>query len=772
MRSLMFFLLTVVPYCLFAQTGIYGYVRDSKTNQVILGANVIVGNVGTATNSNGFFFIDRLKPGEYNMEVSVLGYSKYQQKIVIEDGKRLEFDIKLTEDQIQLDEIVVSATRSENRINEIPGRINLITPERLSLTASQTADEVLALLPGVQVSRSFGLFSHKSSVTMRGLSGNEQARTLVLIDGVPVNKADGGSVNWNLISTGDVERIEVVKGPGSALYGGNAMGGVINIVNMRPTKKLEGNASIDYGTYNTQGIKARLAGRVGVDSAKYFYWSTNANYRKSDGYITQSEADQLANPFIVKSTFNEKSVNLKTGFANGNKINAEVDFTYYDDMRGTGEKVYQPEGNTTDHDTYQARSTVKGSGNRYGWNVSLFYLQESYKRVNEWFKDDYTWYNVLSVRTDYGLMSSFDYKMKKHTLTAGYDVRIGAVDASDIYYTSTDKVDNRGKMDFYGVYLQDEISTFNDKVKVLLGLRYDFARFYDGAFIIHNPSSETVFMDQYQFSGIDDVTWGAFSPRVSIQYKPNTNLRVYASYSRGFRPSVLDDLCRSGRVRGGFKVANPNLKPEYLDNFEVGTDYRPINWLKLSSSIFYSKGTDFLYYVSTGDSIDMGFGDRPIMIRSNISDVRIYGLEFDFTASPFRYLNVFGNYAYSVPKILDYKPLYTGDPVDLSGKYLTDVPKHSLAFGAIFQNKEIVNVGITSKYVGEMFVNDQNVYDEIVRSNVYPSTFTVDLRVSREFLQSITTSLSVQNIFDKQVYDSKGAVGPGRFIIASIGAKF
>ena len=199
---------------------------------------------------------------------------------------------------------------------------------------------------------------------MRGLSGNEQARTLVLIDGVPVNKADGGSVNWNLISTGDVERIEVVKGPGSALYGGNAMGGVINVVNRRPSKKLEGNASIDYGTYNTQGVKARLAGRVGIDSAKYFYWSTNAIYRKSDGYITQSEADQLANPFIVRSTFNEKSVNLKTGFANGNKINAEVDFTYYDDMRGTGEKVYQPEGNTTDHDTYQARSTVKGSGNR------------------------------------------------------------------------------------------------------------------------------------------------------------------------------------------------------------------------------------------------------------------------------------------------------------------------------------------------------------------------------------------------------------------------
>jgi outer membrane receptor protein involved in Fe transport len=115
--------------------------------------------------------------------------------------------------------------------------------------------------------------------------------------------------------------------------------------------------------------------------------------------------------------------------------------------------------------------------------------------------------------------------------------------------------------------------------------------------------------------------------------------------------------------------------------------------------------------------------------------------------------------------------LYEGDPIDLSGKYLTDVPTHSFALGAIFQHK-IINVGITCKYVGEMFINDQNVWDEIVLSDVYPSAFTVDLRLSREVFKYTNISVSVQNIFDKQVYDSKGAVGPGRFITASVGLKF
>ena len=168
----------------------------------------------------------------------------------------------------------------------------------------------------------------------------------------------------------------------------------------------------------------------------------------------------------------------------------------------------------------------------------------------------------------------------------------------------------------------------------------------------------------------------------------------------------------------------------------------------------------------------MGFGDRPIMIRSNISDVRIYGIEADFTASPMRYLNFFGNYAYNIPEISDYKPLYNGDPTDLTGKYLTDVPKHSFALGVFYSNPRIINISLTGKYVGEMYINDQNILDDIVGSNVYPAAFTLDFRVSRELMKHINLSLSIQNIFDKQIFDSKGAVGPGRFIIASIGAKF
>ncbi len=751
----------------FAQNTISGTIQEKLTGKPIVGAHVKVGKKVLVTDQNGQFVAENPAQGKTEIMVTNLGYKTTKTTVELFEKQTKTVVIELEEDTKSLDEIVTSATRTENRISKIPGRVEVITPEKLQLTGNQSIDEILTLLPGVQTARSFGLFSHKSTVSMRGVSGKEQARVLVLVDGIPVNKSDGGSVNWNLISTGEIERIEVVKGSGSALYGGNAMGGIINVVSKRPSKLLVGNVSGNYGTYNTYGGKAYFGGKF----ENGFYWSTSGMYRTSDGYITQSETDIAANPYIVNSTFEEKLINAKAGYQKTERFSADIDFSIYDDRRETGEKVYQPHGNTTDHDTYSLRATVRGKENLLNWNASLFYQREDYKRVSEWKKDDYTWYDVLSLRTDYGFLSGVSYIWQNHTISTGFDVRNGSVDASDIYYTSTDQVDNRGKIDFYGVYLQDELSFMEEKVKIIGGVRFDHSRFYDGAFLIHHPSAETVFMDQYQFSGLADQTWGAFSPRLSMQYKPNDTYRIYGGYSRGFRPSVLDDLCRSGRVRGGFKVARPDLKPEYINNFEVGGDYKPVSWARFSASAYYSLGTDFLYYVSTGDSIDMGFGNRPIMIRSNISNVDIYGFEADFTVSPFSYLTCFGSYAFNISKIKQYNPASAVANVDLTGKYLSDVPKHSFAMGGIVKT-EYVNAGLTGRYTGKMFINDQNVYDDIVLSDQYAEVFTVDVKVQREFLNHINLSYSIQNLFNVQIYESKGAVGPGRFMVLELGVKF
>jgi iron complex outermembrane receptor protein len=278
-------------------------------------------------------------------------------------------------------------------------------------------------------------------------------------------------------------------------------------------------------------------------------------------------------------------------------------------------------------------------------------------------------------------------------------------------------------------------------------------------------------MMDYQVPDMPKQNWNALSPRFSAQYKWNANTRIYAMYSRGFRPSVLDDLCRSGRIKGGFKIANPTVKPEYLNNYETGIDLKPSSKSTFSASVYYSRGTDFQYYVSNGETIDMGFGDRPIFIRANISDVEMYGAEAELRYEISPSITVFTNYAYTHSVILDYHKIAGNDTIDLAGKFLTDVPEHIFTIGGSW-NSRIVNASLLAHYTGAMFINDQNTYDEILMSDKYDAFTTVDMKLWKPFKKHYKISLNIQNLLDVKYYDSKYAVCPGRFITAEFAVNF
>jgi iron complex outermembrane receptor protein len=767
---LLFFLFPLFGW---TQINLKGLVIDSETGKGIANANVMVGDIGVSTNSEGYFYLKGVNFGTNKIHISIIGYREYfgEFNLTIMKNDTIKFFLK--KDDYSIEEVVVTATRNDACISLLPARVEVLTSKKLDFTAGQTIDEQLTVISGLYTNRTFGPFSHTSSVSMRGLSGSEQARTLVLVDGIPVNKSDGGSVNWNFLSTQSIDKVEVVKGPSSALYGSNAMAGVINIISKEPKSKFEGKVVGEYGTYNTNGIKANIGARYGSNSAKSFYWETNGYYRKSDGYFNQSPEDlERLGDYAVKSNLDEKALSLKVGYKNSQKLKAEIITSIYDDRRGLGEKYEQPDGNYADHDSYHVKSSIKGKHGKIGWDVSLFYLKEKYKKVNEFYrKGSYVWYNVESNRVDYGLLSMVNIPIKNHVLSSGFDIRNGAVDASDIYQTSTDRVDNQGKINFYGFFIEDEFYSFSKKLTFNIGVRYDLACFHDASFTIYDPTAATDYLTVFQYSNQPVETWGALSPRLSMQFRPSNRLRVYASYSRGFRPPVLDDLTRTGRVRGGVKVAKPNLRPEKLDNYELGTDYRPFSWIKLSASAFLSIGKDFLYYVSNGDNIDFGYKKLPIKVRANISNVKIYGLELGLSANPFKGITLFANSTFTSPTIQKYEPLSENDTINLEGKYLTDVPLFSFNFGSFVKTK-LVNIGIVGRYLSDMYINDLNVEDDNIHSNIYPKTFVVDIKLSRTILHQFNAALGIQNVFDKNIYNSSGSVGPGRFLTFSLGVEF
>jgi iron complex outermembrane receptor protein len=194
----------------------------------------------------------------------------------------------------------------------------------------------------------------------------------------------------------------------------------------------------------------------------------------------------------------------------------------------------------------------------------------------------------------------------------------------------------------------------------------------------------------------------------------------------------------------------------------VGFDYALGSRLNMNASLYYAQGNDFMYYTSTGQTIDMGYAINPVSMRKNISQVEIYGLEAEITIKLIERLNMFMNYAYNHSKIAEYTVVNPMIDVNLTNKYLTDVAPHLFSAGVNY-SWNWLRASAFCKYTDKMWINDYNGYDDLyLMAYQYPSVFMVDARFGVLFSEHVNLAVSVQNILDKRFYDSKGLISPGR----------
>lgn len=217
---------------------VHGKIADKTSGNTLSGVNVrlLNTNKGASSDQDGNYKIE-LESGIQLIEFSYVGYENILRTINIKDRNSIELNIQMISTVLSIDELVVTASRIPEYMTEIPGRIEVVSLKDIKATSAKSVDELLTQTSGVIVDRSLGIFS-KSVVGIRGIAGGEQGRILVLQNGVPINKTDGGSVNWNRINVNDIQKIEIFKGPGSSIYGSNAMGGVINILTKKNTLKV------------------------------------------------------------------------------------------------------------------------------------------------------------------------------------------------------------------------------------------------------------------------------------------------------------------------------------------------------------------------------------------------------------------------------------------------------------------------------------------------------------------------------------------------------
>lgn len=760
MRRLKFLiLLLLISFSSIAQHTVKGKVIDIRTGEGLAKANIFLNelNIGTATDKEGDFLFKNIPEGEFSISIKYIGYKPSMVRL---DTRKPydELQIKLTKGIYEINPITVTASQNTVKEFDVPGRMAIIGSEEIKDYPSANSDDILRSVSGVYVNRSWGIFSKNTSVTMRGL--NSSARSLILLDGVPLNKMAGGSINWNLIQADQIEKIEVVKGPNSSIYGNNAMGGVINIFSYRPKKSFELGIKGSFASYNTSGGQLNL-GTNKVKNGKGFYGNIILFGRSGDGYVLEKE--ETRDSTDVEAYLTEYNTHELAGYRFNQNHSLELEHFYYYGKHGNGGQVYETDGGYDLFSTHVFIMKYKGILRNGELNARVFYQNEYYKKQSESVSSNsgkYKLSETFSRKNDEGIWLSYSFSVPVfNNITIGTDLKEGDVDADEIYRTSTDHINYYGNLGFYGVFIQDEVNLFKEYLVLTGGLRFDYARFFNGHLSVINPTSATGFTEDIHDSFTDN-NWTQISPKLTLHSKLSNNLNAYLSYGTGFMPPKLDDLCKSGKISKGFKIANPKLTPETLSNYELGVTWTVFDKVIVKPSIYYSLGKNFLYLVGTGDSLDTGGTDlKPVYQRQNISKVGITGAEISVSYTILPNVLFSANYSYNQPEILKYSAS-GGTNADLKGKTLNEVPEHQ-AFASVSWKNKILNAYMTYNYIGEQWFDDANTM-------LLDRYQLLDIKVYRNFLKQFTASLTVQNLLDKEFIDRKGYLNPGRFILFEI----
>ena len=465
---------------------------------------------------------------------------------------------------IELEKTVVTATKTEHSLGDVPIAAEVITKEEIKAKNIKTVQDALIHLTGIKIRKSCGSWGNKGNVQMQGLDAKH---TLILVDGQRYYGGHG-AVDLHSIPIEMIERIEVVKGPASALYGSDAVGGVINIITKSAPEKPTFTASSAFGSRKTQVHEASGGFKKGKLAS-----FLNFSYRESDG---------------VKAEYIDSKGKKQTD--------------WYDEcaFQGSFQYEFTPQSKLTLKPYYSEHTIKRGISAEEMQN----YKQErfSLNPVWEWSPDDLSklnltgsWFNYKQYtddRTSDAETDTYEAEinysrliMQRHTITAGYQYRNDGID------------DKKKNLDLdrttHGYFLQDEIDL--DPFIFVPAVRID-----------------------------DHDEWGTeVNPKASMLYRVTEDFKLRGSVGRAFKEPSFTALYAEGWKMGrSLMHANPDLNPEKSIAYQLGAEWRVHKNLMGKISLFRNDVEDLI------QGFRWNVGRQSHMKWINIAKARTQGIEF------------------------------------------------------------------------------------------------------------------------------------------------
>ncbi|MDX1479374.1 MAG: TonB-dependent receptor [Saprospiraceae bacterium] len=712
-----------------------GQVTDRETDQPVSFAQILLDSARFETMSDAYgrFQFTGLPAGPHRVLVSRIGYRAVDTlQVVLTPGDTFHLQVALQPISIFSGEIVVTAARKTQSIHLAPASASVVTRDLLARRPVTTFDQALDYVPGVTVSRSSG--SNVQSLSIRGASetagGGTGNRVLLLIDGRPSLSPESGGALWNLVPLNSLERIEVVKGAYSALFGSSAMGGVVHAITRQPSEEPDTRVDLSYGFYDRSpafqeslpdghrhfyGLGLSQSRKLGkwsylIDLARKF----NSGHREKSSFTLNNVFGKVNYDFTPNRQLSV-TANLNTLFNDtpatwlSTQMPLSVAEHRKDDTQDKNERSVDVHYRAITHSEVQYASRFY-----YYHNGSVFNFNDDPANDSTNVNIGKQFVDRSTIRTRrWGNVSQVDAVLGDHYAILGVDVKLDRTVAlpDTVLYGRHDAFE-------FGAYVQDEWSP-SDRLTITGGVRFDY-------YAIDDAFSE--------------INW---SPKIAAVYAWSPSISVRGLLARAFRnPSIAERFIKFEQGGGLIFDPNPDLVSEKLHfSAETGINIKQGDALSFDLALYHNRYRDLISFIQVSAPLE------PLVFRViNLKKAVMQGVDLELTYRPVSWLSARATYSF-----LDARDISAGRFND----ELAYKPRHtySLSTEATVGRASLAVTGRGRSRIEEVFIYPDSKPDGYILWN---------LRTTFQIADDISVYISANNVFNTQYEELERYRMPGR----------
>ena len=585
------------PHKKATDANIFGHIIDATTGEHIPYATVAIMNTtfGCAADATGHYKINNIPEGEHIVVVSAIGYTTIEYGYTAKKGISTELNFTLKESSTIVDEVVVSATRNETNRRETATVVNVASKKLFEGTASSNLSEAMNFQSGLRVENTCG----NCGAPQLRINGLEGQYSQILLDSRPIFSSLAGVYGLDLMPVAMVERVEVIRGGGSALYGSSAIGGVVNIITKEPLRNtLSLSNTTNIMEDGTPDINTSLGGAFVSDDYKmgaYVFGQVKdrgAYDRNDDGF---SDATMLRS----------RTLGFRAYYKTSAKSRLTAEYHHIHDYRRGGDNLKEAPHmamicEEIDH-------SINGGGLQFDFYPSMRHHLNVYASAQGIDRSTYFGTNMdpnaYGSTKDFTLVGGAQYTFRYKAglpaeLTVGGEYNYNKL--NDIYLAANRHFNQHTSV--FGIYAQNEWKS--EKVNIIAGFRLDK----------HNMMERPT-----------------FAPRANVRYSPIEDLGLRLSYSSGYRaPQAYNEDLHVDALNNAVSIIeiDPNLRPEYSHSLSASADYYH-TFGRLQTNIllegFYTI-LDDVFALEHKETISNFDGITYIKRRYNASGARVGGV--------------------------------------------------------------------------------------------------------------------------------------------------